>query len=327
MLVSTLESIRAQQVPQGLSVETIIGLAGEAPRQNPADVRIVRNPSGTIPDALNRAVEAASGSIVVRVDARCCLPPGYIRRVVDQLENPSIGCVGGAALVLDRGVFGSAYAVAFNSPLLGPSAYRYRGSSGLADTAYLGSWRRADLIELGGFDQRLIRNQDNELADRVRASGRLVWYDSELVVGYYNRRNLRSAMAHHHEFGAWRMVQASHGQRALTPRQVAVLAAVAASGLTAACALIAPTTRRAAVLAAGASYIGAGATAFHTASRLRRARPDIQGPRFHPIGVVLAPAVAAVIDFAWGMGLVRGLISAASRTKLGTTGPGVPKVH
>ena len=41
----------------------------------------------------------------------------------------------------------------------------------------------SDLLELGGFDPRLIRNQDNELADRVRSSGRTVFYDAELVVG------------------------------------------------------------------------------------------------------------------------------------------------
>lgn len=327
LLETTLESIAAQRLPDGVSTETIVGLAGSAPDRIPTCVRAIRNPTGTIPDALNLAIAEASGSVVIRVDSRCNLPLDYVARVIGRLDDPTVGCVGAAQLVLDRGVFGTAYAVAFNSPLLGPSAYRYRASSGPSDTAYLGSWRRADLIELGGFDPRLIRNQDNELADRVRASGRLVWYDAELVVGYYNRRNLRSAMAHHHEFGAWRMVQAGHGQRALTPRHIAALATVAVGGLATAAAVVAPATRRTAMLVLGAGYLGATAAAYRTASRLRRVRPDIAGPGFHPIGVALAPAVAVAIDAAWGAGLIRGLALRGGRSQSGKLDPGVPKVH
>ena len=48
------------------------------------------------------------GSIVIRVDARCQLQPDHVSRIIDRLGDPAIGSVGGAALVLDRGVFGSA---------------------------------------------------------------------------------------------------------------------------------------------------------------------------------------------------------------------------
>lgn len=305
-LVSTLDSIRDQQLPDGVTVETIVGLATGTRSDAPPDVCVIPNPSGTIPDALNLATGVATGAIVVRVDARCRLQPDHVSRTIERLADPEVGCVGGAQLVLDRGVFGSAYALAFNSPMLGPSAYRYRSRSGPVDTAYLGAWRRADLLELGGFDPRLIRNQDNELADRVRSSGRTVFYDAELVVGYTNGRTLRSTMAHHHEFGMWRQIQAGHGQRALAPRQIAAVAAAASGALLTVGALASPATRRPAIAAIAAAYLGATVFAHRSAARLRAARPDIPGPGFHPVGVAAAPAVAAIIDVAWAAGLVRG---------------------
>lgn len=305
-LTETVSSISRQQLPPGVRVETVIGLADAGPTEPPVGVTVVANPTGTIPDALNRAIAASSGEVVVRVDARCLLQPDHIARVLAGLEDPSVGCVGGAALVLDRGLFGSTYAIAFNSPLLGPTVYRYRRTSGSVDAAYLGAWRRADLVALGGFDPRLIRNQDNELADRVRASGKTVFYDADLVIGYHNARALPGAVAHHHEFGLWRMIQRSQGQQALTGRHVGTLGGVAAAGMVATAAVAHRRTRPFALGLGLGAYLAAGAGAWRTASRLRRARPDIEGPGFHPAAPVLAPVLAATLDGAWLAGLVRG---------------------
>ena len=46
----------------------------------------------------------------------------------------------------------------------------------------------------------------------------------------------------------------------------------------------------------------------HSAGRLRRARPDIDGPPFHPLAPVIAPAVAAALDGAWLAGVIRGAL-------------------
>lgn len=308
LLDQTIRSVLAAHQKPGIDVEVIIGLAAEPPDGLPARVRAVTNPSGTIPDGLNAAVSASSGDRIVRVDARCNVQADHVMRVLKGLERDEVGCVGGAALVLDRGLFGSTYALAFNSPLLGPTVYRYRRKSGPVDAAYLGAWRRSELEALGGFDSRLIRNQDNELAERVRASGKQVWYDSDLVVGYYNDRTLIEALRHHHEFGLWRMIQREQGSRALTPRHVAALAGLASVGVAAAGAVAHPRTRRWALVAGVAAYAGAGALSWRTATRLRRARPDIEGPGFHPAAPLLAPALAALLNAGWLVGLVRGAL-------------------
>lgn len=305
-LEQTVTSILGCELASDVEIEVVVALGGRGPAETPSGVRIVPNPSGTIPDGLNLAIAASTGEIVVRVDSRCVVQEDHITRVLARLSDPEIGCVGGAALTLDRGLFGSAYSMAFNSPLLGPTVYRYRRTSGPADAAYLGAWRRYDLESLGGFDPRMVRNQDNELADRVRASGKVVFYDADLVIGYYNARDFRGAMAHHHEFGLWRMVQREQGQRAFTHRHVAAVGAAGLGAVVGAGLLSARGTRKYALVGAAAAYLSAGAYAWRSASRLRRSRPDIDGPPFHPLAPMIAPAVAVALDGAWLAGVIRG---------------------
>lgn len=313
-LVSTLGSIATQVLPADVTLETIVGLAAEPPARCPDGVRVVHNPSGTIPDALNLAIAESRGEVIVRVDSRTNLQQDHMARTVAALEDPAVGCVGGAQLVMDRGVFGSAYAVAFNSPLLGPSAYRYRRSSGPVDTAYLGAWRTTELRALGGFNAQLLRNQDNELAERVRASGHVVLFEANLVVGYLNGRGLRSTVAHHHEFGAWRVLQSSSGTRGLGPKHAVALGIGAGTVVTGLAALARPRSRRLALGAAGSGYVAATALAYRSAIRLRRARQDLELAPLNPVGVALAPALAAVVNAAWVGGLIRGVLRSRPST-------------
>lgn len=285
-----------------MRVEVLVALMHPPVPVPSDDVTIVDNPTGSIPDGLNGALRESQGSIIVRVDSRCDLPAHYVARCIDHLADSHVGIVGGAQLVRDAGLLSGAYAIAFNSPLLGPSAYRYSGRSGPIDSPYLGAWRRETLETLGGWDPRLLRNQDNELADRVRALGLRAVYDHELVVGYWANRSLVGLIRHHRDFGRWRRAQSELGQSGLTTRHLWALAAGAVGSLAAGLVL-----RRAspgARIAATASvYTAASATALFTSRRLWGRRPDLAGPRPGLRSAALAPAVATLIDGAWLSGV------------------------
>lgn len=307
-----LHHLRAQELPPGVDLDVVVAVA-EPVAEAPDDVTVVANPSGSIPEGLNRAIRASSGEVVARVDSRSVVGPDHVARVVATLADPEIGCVGGAALALDRGVFGSAYAMAFNSPLLGPSPYRYRRTSGPVDTAYLGAWRRDDLLAVGLFDERLQRNQDNDLAQRIRARGQVVWYDADLVVGYRSGRGLAASVAHHRAFGRWRTVQSEQGGRGFDRRHVGALVGLASAAVGGVALLTSKPGRRIAVGAGIAAYATAAATARHTATRLRATRPDIDGPDLHPTAPLAAPLLAVLIDGAWLAGVVEGLLARRAR--------------
>lgn len=299
-------SVEAQALPPDVHVEVAVALA-EPDTAPPRDgVLVIANPTGSIPVGLNLALQATTGDVVVRVDSRCLLPTDHVARMVEGLAEPAIGSVGGAQLVIDRGRLGSAYAVAFNSPLLGPSRYRFSRTSATTDSPYLGAWRRGTLVAVGGFDERLTRNQDNDLAERIQDHGLEVRYDADAVVGYVSGRSFVGTLRHHYSFGWWRMAQRSQGGHGLAPRHVAAVGGAALAAGAGIAAVLGPRTRSRALAAGTAAYAMAAVGAWRTSSTLAAARPDLDLAPLHPVGVLAAPALATAIDAAWLWGLVRG---------------------
>jgi cellulose synthase/poly-beta-1,6-N-acetylglucosamine synthase-like glycosyltransferase len=54
-------------------------------------------------EALNRAIEAVNGDIVVFMDARQGVAPDSIRKLVESFADPAVGCVSGALMLGDGG--------------------------------------------------------------------------------------------------------------------------------------------------------------------------------------------------------------------------------
>ena len=174
-----------------------------------ARVRLVANPSGRTPDALNAAVAASRGEVVVRVDGHAGIPEDYVSTAVRVLEETGADTVGG---VMDaRGVtrFQRAVAAAMRSPLgVGASRFHTGGDAGPVDTVYLGVFRRSALERVGGYDRRFTRTQDWELNHRIRASGGVVWFTPELLVTYRPRSGMRALARQYRDYGRWRRVVA-----------------------------------------------------------------------------------------------------------------------
>lgn len=168
-------------------------------------VRVVPNPPGTTPHALNAAIAASSHPYVVRVDAHGFLPDGYLREVVRLLDATGAANVGGMMRVEGENAFGYAVARAMSSPLgIGGSKFHVGGEPGPARTVYLGSFRRDVIERLGGFDEHFLRAQDWELNYRIRQAGEVVWFTPHLSVTYRPRRNLRALARQFRGSGQWR---------------------------------------------------------------------------------------------------------------------------
>jgi cellulose synthase/poly-beta-1,6-N-acetylglucosamine synthase-like glycosyltransferase len=215
----------------GGDVEVVVAAPSGEPL--PATGRVVANPTGARSPGLNLAVHAATGDVIVRLDARSVLPPDYITTCVARLAaDPSVGVVGGVqfATAASDGVVARGIARALRNPwATGGAAYRRVGAEGEVDTVYLGVFRRADLLRVGGWDERLDANEDFDLCQRYRAAGMQVWLEPGLVVRYEARRRLADVWRQYLAFGRakvrfWRLTHSRPGRR-----QLGALGAVAAT--------------------------------------------------------------------------------------------------
>jgi cellulose synthase/poly-beta-1,6-N-acetylglucosamine synthase-like glycosyltransferase len=223
-------------VVDGGSHDATVQIAREAARREGLrQFRVVSNPARRIPTSLNAGLAHATGSVLVRVDARSRPAPGYVTRCVALLdEHPAAGVVGGAQIAVPRAdatvvEHGIARALR-NRVTTGLSRYRRRTGAGPADTVWLGAFRTDELRRLGGWNPRLALNEDYELNQRYRRAGFAVWFDPDLHITYHPRRTLAALARQHFRFGRVKGTWWARGTGA-SPRHLVLLAApVVAAG-------------------------------------------------------------------------------------------------
>ena len=290
-----LASIRDQDYPR--IVDVTVAAADEETARAAAlvpglEVDVVANPAGTTPAALNLAVAAGRGDIVVRCDAHAVLPPGYVARAVDTLMTTGAANVGGRQVPRGTTWFERAAALAMRSPIgAGDARYRIGGPPGPVDTVYLGVFDRRILETVGGFDEALHRNQDYELNWRLREAGHVVWFDPRLEVTYLPRGSLRSLWKQYHEYGRWKRRMVRRHPESLRLRQLAPPALVVALAGSALVAARVPVVAAAIPVGYLATTIGAGV---------------VDTVRSGDIAAVGEPPALWTMHLAWGLGFLRG---------------------
>jgi succinoglycan biosynthesis protein ExoA len=192
-------------------------------------VRVVENPSGQIPAALNLAVGATSHAVILRVDGHALLPPGYISTAVRTLRETGAVNVGGIMAAEGVTSFQQAVAWAMTSPFgVGSAKYHTGGGAGEAQSVYLGAFRRSAIEGVGGYDERYLRAEDWEMNHRIRQAGGLIWFTPQLRVSYRPRATISALASQYYHYGRWRHVVARTHAGTINPRYLAPPAAVLA---------------------------------------------------------------------------------------------------
>jgi glycosyltransferase involved in cell wall biosynthesis len=212
-----LNAICAQTVPsQDLEVIIADGLSTDRTREAVAafqqahpnlSVRMVDNPRRNIPAALNRALDAAKGEYIVRLDAHSVPAPDYVERCLESLRAGVAENVGGVWEIQPRssGRMQQAIAIAAAHPMgVGDARYRYTSRPGYVDTVPFGAFRRDVFDRYGQFDESLLSNEDYEFNARLRKSGGKIWLDPRVRSTYFARSNLQDLARQYLRYGYWK---------------------------------------------------------------------------------------------------------------------------
>lgn len=168
-------------------------------------IRLVPNPRSLTTVAMNTCIALAKYDYIVRIDAHSEPAPGYISRSVEILEETGADLVGGVMAAEGKTLFQKAVAWAYTSRFgLGGASYHVGGQAGEAESAYLGVFRKSALERVGGYDESIIRGEDWDLAQRIKATGGLVWFSPELSVTYWPRSSWRALVKQFYSTGVWR---------------------------------------------------------------------------------------------------------------------------
>ena len=217
------ETVRAILNSTYPSVEVLVvdGMSDDGTREILAEMalkdnrlRVVDNEKKLTPFAFNLGVQHAGGEFVQIVGSRNVLAPDYISILMDTLQSrPDVACVGGDYQHVYDSAAGRLIAKAMESKFgVGAGNYRTMTDNAYVDTVGVPMYRTSIFKEVGIFDERLTRNQDDEFNFRVVQRGHKILYVHAAKVTYLVRGSLTKAFWQFFQYGYFKVfVNKKHG--------------------------------------------------------------------------------------------------------------------
>ncbi|MEP7354629.1 MAG: glycosyltransferase family 2 protein [Acidobacteriota bacterium] len=182
--------------------------------------RWIENPARITPVGLNRAISAAHGEFVLRVDAHSLVSPRYISLAVEFLENhPEAWGAGGMMTTVPdgAGMFADAIRTVLSHRFgVGNSQFRTLISEQNSctpiqvDTVFNCCWRRQVFHEIGLFHEQLVRSQDIEFSSRIAAADGTLWLVPTAQTTYFAKSRFWAYVRHNWSNGIWSILPAAY---------------------------------------------------------------------------------------------------------------------
>ena len=213
---SCIESILNQDYPKDdLEVIFADGMSTDRTREIIIDyiskypfIRLIDNPDRIVPPALNRAIQASHGDIIMRLDAHAEYPNNYFSKLVTSLKELKADNVGGVCLTLPADDSPSSRAIAevLSSKFGMGNSYFRVGVNEITkvDTVPFGCWPRIVFNKIGLFDNQLIRNQDDEFNGRITKNGGTIYLLPDVKIKYYARDKIKKVAKMFYQYGLFK---------------------------------------------------------------------------------------------------------------------------
>lgn len=169
-------------------------------------IRLLDNPAGIVPIAMNMGIRVAKGKYILRMDAHSEYPSNYIRTCLEEIERTGAENVGGCLMTKpgSDSLIARAIALMTQHPVgVGNSACRIGLGNRYVDTVPFGTFRKKLFEKIGYYREDLARHQDYELNSRIRKAGGKIYLSSRIGIMYYNVPSLAGLLRQAYSSGPW----------------------------------------------------------------------------------------------------------------------------
>lgn len=171
-------------------------------------VRLVDNPGRITPVAMNLGIKNSQGDVIAIVSAHAVYDKTYFGRCLQLMEEYSADQVGSVAHYVPRSptLIGRAISASLSHPFGAGANARYKTGTkrpAWADTAFSSCFRRELFDRVGLFNERLVRSQDFDFANRVRRAGGRVLVAPDHAITYFARSGLWDSTRYNFWNGYW----------------------------------------------------------------------------------------------------------------------------
>jgi len=259
-------------------------------------IKLIDNAARTTPQAMNLGLRPEGYDVGILLGAHAEAESDFLRSNLDCLAaHPEAGCVGGVIENVYMDASSRRIGAAMGHPFgVGGAHFRTGLKEGEVDTVAFGAYRREALAEIGFVDERLTRNQDDELNFRLTRAGWRIILSPRIRSRYFVRASMKKLFRQYWQYGYWKVFVNRVHRTLTTSRQLVPAAFVLFLIVGGVLAFVHPLL--ALGYGAGIALYGivAMASALHAAERV------VDAP-----GVLLA---FFTLHLAYGAGYLRGLL-------------------
>ncbi len=171
-----------------------------------SNLRLVHTPKRLTVTSLNLGLREARGEIYVRMDSHSDMSSDYVRTCVETLQSTGADNVGGLMRAVGVTPQGEAIALATSSRFgVGGARFHFATEPQYVDTVYMGCYRMEAIRALGGYDEEMIINEDDELNFRLTRQGGKVFLSPDIRSSYQCRSSLRALWKQYFRYGKWKV--------------------------------------------------------------------------------------------------------------------------
>lgn len=215
-IADTLQSFLAQQtksftleilIVDGRSTDKTREIVNAFSQQYP-NIKLIDNPNKTTPYAFNEGLKHASGEFVAILGAHTKYNNNYIEACLNALlESNSAGCTGRVIVQSISNKLGAKLSEWVTNSRFGVSGSSFRAmKQGYVHSVNFPVFRKKILVALNGYNTKLIRNQDNDMNQRILDAGHKLYCTWATTAYYRPPGNVKQLLKYAYRNGFWNAI-------------------------------------------------------------------------------------------------------------------------
>ncbi|MBQ1412806.1 MAG: glycosyltransferase family 2 protein [Clostridia bacterium] len=169
------------------------------------DIKVVENKRKVQAAGWNVAILNSTCDVITRIDAHTSVPPEFVQLNMDNIREGEYVSGGVRPCVTENQTLWGAALLQTENSLFGSSISKARSGTKkeYVKTMFHASYRREVFSEVGGFNENLLRTEDNEMHYRIRQAGYKFCFDPQIISYQYARNSLKKMIKQKYGNGYW----------------------------------------------------------------------------------------------------------------------------